>query len=147
MRRVRPPQKMTKADHLFVRWSLLCFGTLLAVALLMLFGVTEWLELEQIRFLGGNPFYIGAEEAQESLLSPAGQFGLCIVVTAYLGIVLLREHHFTWRLTMLTAAFMVLLLPGMLCVLWGGILNMSAPLAAVLLTWFGSEISHLIRTA
>lgn len=136
---------MSRADHLFLRWALITPAALFMVVLLTLCGVTEQLEWEQIRLLGGNPFYIGAEEAQVSLLSPAALFGLCIPVTFYLAIVLLRERHFSGRLQVIVPALAALALPGMLCVLWGGVLSVAPLLTAALTTWVGAEISHLIR--
>lgn len=141
----KPPQQMSKADHLFLRWVLISLSTLLLVGVLTLCGVTEQLEWEQIRYLGGNPFYIDAEEAQVSLLSPAALFGLCNIITFYLAIVLLRERHFSGRLRVIVPALAVLALPGMLCVLWGGVINVAPLLIAALATWLGAEISHLIH--
>ena len=105
----------------------------------------QHLEWEQIRFLGGSPFFIGAEEAQINLLGPAGIFGLCLAVTFYLALVFLRERRFSGRLQVFLLALAALALPGMLCVLWGGILNMSAPLICTLTCWIGAEILHLFH--
>lgn len=140
-----PPAKLTAGDNFLLRWVSVCCLALAAVVLMMVSGAMEWLELEQIRFLGNRPFYIGAEEAQETLMGPAGLFGLCVAVTFYLGAVLLRERRFSGRLQVTVLALAVLLMPGMLCVLWGGVLNMAAPVTAALVTWFGVEILHLFR--
>jgi hypothetical protein len=134
-----------RRDHLLLRWAGLSLCVLVLIVLLSALGVIEYLELEQIRFLGGNPFYIGAEEAQISLLGPAGTFALCMGVTFYLALVQLREKHFTGRLLVAILASTALALPGILCVLWGGVLNMNAPVICALACWCGAEILHLFR--
>ncbi len=136
--------KMNRTDHKLLRWAGLSFSVLVLIVILTAAGVMDYLELEQIRFLGGSPFYIGAEEAQISLLGPAGTFALCLAITFYLSLVLLRERRFTGRIQVGVLAVTALALPGILCVLWGGILNMAAPVICVLACWFGAEILHLV---
>lgn len=141
----RSSGQMNRGDRLLLRWAGLSLGVLVLTVLLTALGTMEYLELEQIRFLGGSPFYIGAEEAQISLLGPAGTFALCMAVTFYLALVLLRERRFTGRLQVAILATTALALPGILCVLWGGVLNMNAPVICSLACWFGAEILHLFR--
>lgn len=136
--------KMNRTDHRLLRWAGLSLSVLVLIVILTAAGVMDYLELEQIRFLGGSPFYIGAEEAQISLLGPAGTFALCLAITFYLSLVLLRERRFTGRIQVGVLAVTALALPGILCVLWGGILNMAAPVICVLACWFGAEILHLV---
>ena len=143
--RLRGLQQMNRTDHLLLHWAGLCLAVLVLTVVLTAAGAMQYLEWEQIRFLGGAPFFIGAEEAQISLLGPAGTFGLCLAVTFYLSLVLLRERHFTGRLQVGLLAAVSLALPGVLCVLWGGVLNMSAPLICALACWLGAEILHLIH--
>ena len=145
LQRLRCPQQMTRTDHFLLRWALLSFAVLVLIIVLTLLGTMQQLEWEQIRFLGGSPFYIGAEEAQVNLLGPAGIFALCLVVTFYLALVLLRERSFAGRLQVGLLAVVALALPGILCVLWGGVLNMAAPVICALACWLGSEIMHLFR--
>ena len=145
LQRLRSPQQMTRTDHLLLRWALLSFAVLVLIIVLTLLGTMQQLEWEQIRFLGGSPFYIGAEEAQVNLLGPAGIFALCLVVTFYLALVLLRERSFAGRLQVGLLSVVALALPGILCVLWGGVLNMAAPVICALACWLGSEIMHLFR--
>ena len=145
LQRLRSPQQMTRTDHFLLRWALLSFAVLVLIIALTLLGTMQQLEWEQIRFLGGSPFYIGAEEAQVNLLGPAGIFALCLVVTFYLALVLLRERSFAGRLQVGLLAVVALALPGILCVLWGGVLNMAAPVICALACWLGSEIMHLFR--
>ena len=145
LQRLRSPQQMTRTDHFLLRWALLSFAVLVLIIVLTLLGTMPQLEWEQIRFLGGSPFYIGAEEAQVNLLGPAGIFALCLVVTFYLALVLLRERSFAGRLQVGLLAVVALALPGILCVLWGGVLNMAAPVICALACWLGSEIMHLFR--
>ena len=145
LQRLRSPRKMNRTDHLLLRWAGLSFCVLVLIVVLGLLGVMQQLEWEQIRFLGGSPFYIGAEEAQVHLLGPAGIFALCMAVTFYLSLVLLRERRFAGRLQVSILAVVALALPGILCVLWGGVLNMAAPVICALACWLGSEILHLFR--
>lgn len=145
LRRLRESQQMNRTDHLLMRWAGLSLFTLVLTVSLTAAGVMQYLEWEQIRFLGGSPFFIGAEEAQINLLGPAGIFGLCLAVTFYLALVFLRERHFSGRLQVFLLALVALALPGMLCVLWGGIMNMSAPLICTLTCWIGAEILHLFH--
>ncbi len=145
LNRLRGPQQMNRTDHLLLRWAGLCLAVLVLIVALTAAGAMQYLEWEQIRFLGGAPFFIGAEEAQISLLGPAGTFGLCLAVTFYLALVLLRERHFAGRLQVGLLATVALALPGVLCVLWGGVLNMNAPVICALACWLGAEIIHLIH--
>lgn len=130
-------------EMFLLRWIGLSMAALLPVTLLMVLGVVDALELEQIRFLGGHPFYIDAVEAQESMLSYGGMFAISAVATLYLAAVLLREPRFIWRLQIAFLAVIALALPGILCVLWGGIINMAAPVISVLLLWLWLEISKV----
>lgn len=134
-------------DAFLLRWAGLSMATLLPVTLLMFSGAVDALELEQIRFLGGHPFYIDAVEAQESLLPPVGMFSISVVATLYLAVVLLREPSFLWRMQVTALAAIALALPGILCVLWGGIINMAAPVISVLLVWLWLEVSKLTARA
>ena len=143
LNRLRSPQSMNRTDRLLLRWAGLSFAVLVLIVSLTAAGALEYLEWEQIRFLCGSPFYLGAEEAQISLLGPAGIFSLCLAVTLYLALVLLRERRFAGRLQVGILSAAALALPGILCVLWGGVLNMAAPLICALACWLGAEILHL----
>ncbi len=137
--------RMNRTDRLLLRWAGLSLVVLVLIVSLTAAGLMDYLELEQIRFLGGSPFYIDAEEAQISLLGPAGTFVLCLGVTLYLALVLLREKRFTGRIQVGLLTTIALALPGILCVLWGGVLNMNAPVICALACWLGAEILHLFR--
>lgn len=147
---MKPPaflrtDRLTTADFGLLRWALLCIVVLSVVVVLMLSGGLYELELEQVRLLGGSPFFISAEEAQISLLSPAGTFILCVAVTLYLSLAHLREPRFGGRLQMALLSVVALGLPGLLCVLWGGVLNMAAPLICALMCWMLVEFDWLAR--
>lgn len=137
------PRQMNRTDHRLLHWAGLSFAVLVLVVILTAAGAMQYLEWEQIRFLGGSPFFIGAEEAQVSLLGPAGIFALCLAVTFYLSIVLLSERRFSGRLQIALLSVVALALPGILCVLWGGVLNMAAPVICALACWLGAELIHL----
>ena len=139
------PGKLNAADFGLLRWVDICLLVLVTVLVLMQTGVLYEIELEQIRFLGGSPFFISAEEAQVSLLSIGGIFGICIITTLYLGLVYLREPRFAGRLQVAVISTAALALPGLLCVLWGGVLNMSAPVICSLGCWLLAELNWLAR--
>lgn len=139
------PGKLNAADFGLLRWVVICLLVLVAVLVLMHNGVLYEIELEQVRFLGNSPFFISAEEAQVSLLGNGGMFGLCIFVTLYLGLAYLREPRFGGRLQLALVSTVALGLPGLLCVLWGGILNMSAPIICTLGCWLLAELDWLVR--
>ena len=143
LNRLRSPQSMNRTDRLLLRWAGLSFAVLVLIVILTAAGTMEYLEWEQIRLLCGSPFYLGAEEAQISLLGPAGIFSLCLAVTLYLALVLLRERRFAGRLQVGILSAAALALPGILCVLWGGVLNMAAPVICSLACWLGAELIHL----
>ncbi len=139
------PGKLDAADYGLLRWVVICLLMLIAVLVLMQTGVLYEIELEQVRFLGGAPFFISAEEAQVSLLSIGGMFGVCVAVTLYLSIVYLREPRFSGRLQVALVSTAALAIPGLLCVLWGGVLNMAAPIICSLGCWVLAELDWLAR--
>ncbi len=124
-----------RADRRLAAWIALCLATLLPVVLLLLGGALSAWDDTQLRLLGGHPFYISAEEAQVSLLSPSATFLFCSLFTLWLAAVLLREHRYARRTQVAFLAALALALPGLICVLWGGVLYVAAPLACVLLLW------------
>ncbi len=123
------------ADRHLAAWIALCLATLLPVVALLLGGTLSACDDAQLRLLAGHPFYIGAEEAQLSLLSPAATFLFCTLLTLWLSAVLYREHRCARRTQVAFLAALVVALPGLLCVLWGGVLYVAAPLVCVLLLW------------
>lgn len=137
--------KLNAADFGLLRWVVICLLMLITVLLLMQTGVLYEIELEQVRFLGGAPFFISAQEAQVSLLSVGGMFGICVIVTLYLSLVYLREPRFSGRLQVAAVSTAALAIPGLLCVLWGGVLNMAAPIICSLGCWLLTELDWLTR--
>lgn len=139
------PGKLNASDFGLLRWVVICLLVLVTVLVLMQTGVLYEIELEQVRFLGGSPFFISAEEAQVSLLGIGGIFSICIITTLYLSLVYLREPRFGGRLQVAVISTAALALPGLLCVLWGGVLNMSAPIICSLGCWLLAELDWLAR--
>ncbi len=127
-----------RADRRLALWIALCLATLLPVVTLLLSGSLSSWDDAQLRLLAGHPFYIGAEEAQVSLLSPVGSFCLCLGLTLWLAAVLVREKRYGRRTQLLFLAALAAALPGLLCVLWGGVLYTAAPMACLLLLWLYS---------
>lgn len=140
-----PARTPGSGDRFFLKWAALSICVLLAVLVLMLSGATYELGLQQVRFLAGEPFYIDAAEAQVDLVGSAGMFGICVLVTFYMALLLLRERYFIQRLRLVVLALVAAGLPGILCVLWHGVLNVSAPLACIILAWLGAESKPLAK--
>lgn len=127
--------KATRTDRLWLRWSLLSLIVLTCTMLLFLTGMFEQPDIAQLHILCGNPFFLEAEAAQISLLSPASTFGLCIPLTFYLGLVLLRQRRLATRTHIAFLAAVAAALPGILCVLWGGVLYVSPFLFCIISCW------------
>ena len=139
------PGRLSAADYGLLRWGVICLLVLVSVLVFMQTGMLYEIELEQVRFLGGSPFFISAEEAQVSLLGIGGIFSICIITTLYLSLVYLREPRFSGRLQVAVISTAALALPGILCVLWGGVLNMAAPIICSLGCWGLAELDWLAR--
>ncbi len=126
---------LTPADRLLAQWIGLTLATLLPLVLLMVSGHLIPLEDAQLRLIAGHPFYLGAEEAQISLLGPVGTFCLCTLITLWLAGTLLREPQLARRTQIAALTAVAITLPGLMCVLWGGVLYIIAPLTCVALLW------------
>ena len=141
-----PARRHGSGDRLLFEWAALSLGVLAVVLLLMLCGVVDELGLQQVRYLAGPPFYMSALEAQVDLLGMGGIFFISVLVTLYTSFILLRERSFVQRALYALLLLVALALPGILCVLWHGVLNMSAPLLCVLLTWLAVELKPLAKS-
>lgn len=126
---------LSRVDSLLLRWGMLSVLVLLATMAMLLTGAFEWVDNAQLTLLCGNPFYMEAEAAQHSALSPAGMFGVCVGITLYLSLVLLRYSSFVWRAQVVLLALVAVVLPGLLCVLWDCVFFVSPLAFCVLLTW------------
>lgn len=124
-----------RADMLWLRWAVLSVVVLLAVMLLLLGGYFEGVDDAQLRLLCGTPFYLEAEATQNPALSPVQMFGLCVGVTLYLGIVLLRQRRFVPRTQIALMAAVAAAMPGLLCVLWDCVFYAAPLLFCVIFTW------------
>lgn len=120
---------------LWLRWGLLCFLVLATAMALFLTGSFEQADLTQLRILCGNPFFLEAEAAQVSLLSPAQTYGICILLTFYFSMALLRQRRFGARTQITFLALVAFGLPGLLCVMWGGVLYVAPILFCLSLSW------------
>ena len=122
-------------DELMLRWVLLSVGVLAALVALQACRFFAPLDEWQLYLLAGDPFYLSAADAQVSLLSPGGMFGVCVGLTLYLGAVLLRVPRLVQRSHLCLLAAVAAALPGVMCVLWHGVLYVAQPLVCVLLLW------------
>lgn len=133
------------ADAFLLRWFLLSVGTLAAVVGLQASRLFLWLDEWQLRILAGHPFYLSAEDAQVSLFSQGGTFAVCVGVTLYLGAVLLLQPRLSRRNHICLLAAVALGIPGLMCVLWHGVLYVGQPLVCILLLWLVVVPCSLIR--
>lgn len=146
LRRLFPaPGSLSAGDALWLRLLGTAAAAVALTVALGLAGLTERLEWEQIRLLAGNPFYMDATAVQVSLLSPGAMLLLCVAVALYLSAVLLHERRALWRFSIMIPALTALALPGLLCLFWGGVLNMAPPLLTALLCWLGVELQEWRR--
>lgn len=133
-------------DVFLLRWVLLSILVLaLVVALQATRVVFMQLDEWQLLVLAGHPFYLSAEDAQISMLSAGGTFGLCVAVTLYLGAVLLMQPSLRKRTHLCLLAAVALFLPGVMCVLWHGVLYVGQPLACVAMLWLALVPVALVR--
>ena len=128
-------RELSRVDSLLLRWGVLSVLVLLATMAMLLTGAFEWADNAQLTLLCGNPFYLEAEAAQHSALSPAGVFGVCVGITLYLALILLRHGSFVWRAQVGLLSLVAVVLPGLLCVLWDCVFFVSPLVFCVLLTW------------
>ncbi|MDO5470559.1 MAG: hypothetical protein Q4F38_04585 [Akkermansia sp.] len=126
---------LTRLDALLLRWGLLSVLVLLCTMVLLLTGAFEWVDMAQLTLLCGSPFYMEAEATQHAALSPAGVFAVCVGVTLYLALVLLRHDSFVQRVQVLVPALLAVAMPGLLCVLWDCVFYVAPLVFCVLLTW------------
>ena len=122
-------------DLFLLRWVLLGVVAPGSVVLLQLTNFFEILDEQQLRILGGHPFYISAEDVQSTLLSPPVTFAICVGIALYLGAVLLRCRSYLRRTHICLLATVAIAMPGLLCVLWHGVLYVSQPLVCLAALW------------
>lgn len=133
------------ADVFLLRWVLLSISVLAIVVGLQACRFFMWLDEVQLLILGGHPFYLSAEDAQVTLLTPGGCFALCVFITLYLGAVLLMQTRLGRRNHLCLLAAVAVFLPGLLCVLWHGVLYVGQPLMCIALLWVALVPLSLIR--
>ena len=114
---------------------MLSIVVLLITMVLLVSGSFEPVDSAQLHLLCGTPFYLEAEATQHSALSPAHMFLLCVGVTLYLSLVLLREKKISGRTQTAVAAVVASALPGLLCVLWDCVFYVAPLLFCVVFTW------------
>ena len=128
-------RQLARDDRALLRWLVLCLLVLGLTTVAMVSGLCYRIELHQIRLLCGPPFYMEAEAVQVELLDPLPTYLICLGITLYFGAVMMRARSWIGRTQLMLAACTALALPGLMCVLWDGVLNMAAPLLCVLLLW------------
>ncbi len=134
-RRLIPQGTLGKGDRRLLHWILLCVTTLLTIVILMVSGALAALRAYQVELLQSAPFYMAAEETQILLLEPLSGFYICLALVLYLAAVLLREPRLGRRTQVAALALLAAVLPGLICVLWGGVLPVSAFACSVLTLW------------
>jgi len=139
--------RATRGDMLWLRWGALCAIVLAATLALMACGSFAPLDEKQLQLLLGRPFFLEATAAQVTLLSQAETFWLCIPVTLYLALALLLQRRFYARTQIAFMAMAAAALPGLLCVLWDGVLYVSPILFNILATWLLTVAVPFFRRA
>ena len=134
-----------RLDQLLLRWGVLSIIVLLITMLLLVSDSFEPVNSAQLRLLCGTPFYLEAEATQYSALSPAGMFLLCVGVTLYFSLVLLREPTLSGRTQIAVVAVLASALPGLLCVLWDCVFYAAPLVCCVLLIWLFSVTIPFFR--
>ncbi len=122
-------------EKTLLRWGLLSVGVLGCVVGMQACGVFRWMNIVQLQVLAGHPFYLSAEDAQVSLLSKGWTFAECVAVTLYIGAALMAQKRFLKRSYICLLAVLALGLPGLLCVLWHGVLFVAQPICCIVLLW------------
>lgn len=123
---------------------LLCAAALGIAGLLQLCGAVDSLSSWQRSLLAGHPFYLSADEAHTTLLSPAATWAACAALTLYLSAVLLREPRLGRRSYLCLLAAVATQLPGCMCVLWHGVLYTALPLLCIALLWLATVPAALL---
>lgn len=122
-------------DVFLLRWAALSIVTLLCATILQATGLLNTLHDWQIMLLCGHPFYLSAEGAQSSFLTPGGTFGLCVGLTLYLSAVLLLQRRLQRRSHICVLSTTAIILPGMICVLWESVFYVAQPLICIIILW------------
>ena len=140
----REPQR-GEGDVLLLRWVILSIAVLAALVALQACRLFMPLYECQLLILAGDPFYMTAQDAQVALLTPAGTFAVCVGITLYLGAVMLRQPRLGRRNHLCLLAAVAVALPGLMCVLWHGVLYVAQPLVCIALLWLVLVPGALIR--
>lgn len=128
-------RKLGEGDLFLLRWALLGVIAPGCVVALQLTDFFERCDEQQLRILAGHPFYISAEDVQVTLLSPPVTFAICVGIALYLGAVLLRCRSYARRSHICLLAAVAIAMPGLLCVLWHGVLYVGQPLTCLAALW------------
>ncbi len=115
------------------------------VELLRQSGLFFEAELWQVQMLASHPFYMSAQEAQISLLSPASTCWICALLAPYASLVLLREKGFARQCLMVFLALLVMVVASLSAVFVGGVLNLMEPMCCLLMTWALCGLARLLH--
>lgn len=140
-----PEYRRNETDVLLLRWVTLSISVLAALVALQACRVFEMLDEQQLYILAGHPFYMSAEDAQVTLFSQGSTFAACVAITLYLGAVLLLQQRMSRRNHICLLAAVAVFMPGLMCVLWHGVLYVTQPLVCILLMWVILVPLSLIR--
>ena len=139
------PGAAFSADVFLLRWVMLGIFVPGCLLLIQVSGLEGLLNDRQLILLGGHPFYLRAEDAQVSLLSSGGTFALSVFIALYLGAVLLLQPRLSRRNHLSLLAAVAVALPGLMSVLWHGVLYVAQPLVCIFLLWLLLVPAVLIR--
>ncbi len=122
-------------DDFLLRWVVVSVLTLALAVGMQACRFILLLDEIQLRLLAGHPFYLSAEDAQVSLLSPVASFSLCVVITLYLSAILMRRRSLVSRSHIALLAAVAVALPGIIGILWHGVLYVGQMLLCIFFLW------------
>lgn len=129
-----------------LRW-LAAFTLLVLIALGLVWSLAQWgvfyeAELILVQFFASHPFYMSAQEAQVELLGDGANVALCSAIALYSTLVLLRERRGWVQGLIVMLGLLVMIVASASAVFWGGILNLSAAMSSLFISWVLAASAH-----
>lgn len=119
--------------------------SLLVVSLLKQSGIFYEAELGMVQVLASHPFYMSAQEAQINLMSDGANSLLCLAIALYFSLVLLREKRGGVQCIIVLLGLITMAVASLCAVFYGGVLNLSAPMSCLFITWIAAAAAGELR--